>query len=124
MAQCYRITFTYSGIRARKWPLTTNNQHSFLLCIISKATWRTKRVFTTEFQWLVFGTVASICSNIGTFFSPLRTAWLKATCYTLSLTHTHTQLQTYTHRPSQKPLTQRLRLILQVLRSSSGVSCC
>lgn len=97
MFYCYRITFTYSGIRARTWPLTSNNQHSFLLCIISKATWRTKRVFTTEFQWLVFGTVASICSNIGTFFFPPQNSLVKGNMLHIEFdTYAHTVANIYT----------------------------
>lgn len=92
------ITFTRSGIRTRKWPLLTNDQHSFLLCIISKATWRTKRAFLF---FLLLNPVAGVwdcCQYLQQHWHvfPLRAAWLKATCYTLSLTHTHRVTNTHT----------------------------
>lgn len=96
------ITFTRSGFRARKWPLLTNDQHSFLLCIISKATWRTKRAFfTTESSGWCLGLLPVFAATLARFFS-LRAAWLKATCYTLSLTHTHSYKHTYTHTDLHK----------------------
>lgn len=79
----------------------------------------TKRAVATQSSGWWLAPLPAFAATLARFFflfvsSPLlRTAWLKATCYTLSLTHTRTHTN---------PLTQRLRLIF--LRSSSGVSCC
>lgn len=50
-----------------KWSHLTHDQHSFLLCIMSKATWRTKQAFTTVQSPVAGGwDCCHICSNIGT----------------------------------------------------------
>lgn len=82
--------------QGKKQPRITNDQHSFLLCIffLRQHGGPSERFLLTpvaggwdgcqylQQHWHVF---------------PFRTAWLKATCYTLSLTHT--QLQN-THQKS------------------------
>lgn len=52
-------------------------------------------VFYYWIQWLVFGIVASICSNIGTFFLP-QSSLVKGNMLHIE-SDTHTQLQTHIH---------------------------
>lgn len=96
--QCFPLTSHLPRLWIRKWPLIANDQHSFLLCIISKATRRTKRASPTESSrwWL------------GLF--PVSAATLARFCPQNSLVKgnmlhtefdTHAELQTRTHRPPQ-----------------------
>lgn len=91
--------------RERDGVFITTNQHSFLLCIISKATWRNQASGRYSIQRLVVGTVASICSNIGTFFffvcfiPPSQDSLVKGNMLHIK-SDTHTRKHTNTHKSS------------------------
>lgn len=62
------ITFSLITFTLRhKWPLITNIQHSFLLCIISKATRRTKRAFSESSGWWL-GLLPVLAATLAHFF--------------------------------------------------------
>lgn len=86
--------------RGQKQPGSlTTDIHSFLLCIFSKATWRTKRAFFfffTESSGWWLGRLPGSAATLASF--PPRDSLVKGNMLHIeSDTRTHTQLQTHTH---------------------------
>lgn len=80
----------------------TNTQHSFFLCIISKATWRTKRAFTSESRgwWQLLGLSPVLAAILAC--SSRHNSLVKGNMLHIEFnTHTHAGTHTHTHRSSQ-----------------------
>lgn len=88
------MSFTCSGIREKiqNQPRITNDQHSFLLCIFSKATWRTKWAFSSESSGWWLGRLPVFAATLARF--PPRNSSVKGNMLHIEF-DTHTAANTH-----------------------------